>query len=687
MPATPFAYGVDYYPEQWPEARWAEDARLMQEAGIRVVRLAEFAWALFEPKEGTFDWGWLDRALEVLDKAGIQAVLCTPTPTPPAWLTAAYPDALRVNQEGDSMAPGTRRHACANHPDYRRLALRVAENMAKRYGKDKRVMAWQTDNEYGCHDTVRCLCPHCEAAFQGWLKARYGSLDALNEAWGTNFWSQRYSDWSQILPPRPAPADHNPGLMLDFYRFSSDTWVGFNREQVALLRKNAPKQLVTHNLMIYFFHFDHFQLAQELDFVSWDNYHHHGAQPLTVAANHDIMWGVKEQNFWVIEQQVGQVNWSLYNPQFPPAMLTLKAMQAIAHGADGLLYFRWRQARHGAEMYHSGLLDYAARPTRAFREATALGEQWEAMAGLLEGTTPSHDAGILFDFPSHWALEIQPHSHSLGFREESDEPLLYVGEPPRALAPMNRAGLYFLPIYEALWRNNLQAAILSPEGNLDRYRILFAPQLHVATEAHAARLRAWVEAGGTLVLGPRTGFKNEANALHDIPQPGPLTDLIGGVVREFDTRAPGDTILLDFGDARMKAGIWCDLWEPAEGTKVLATYEVAIGRSRDLRPYYAGQAAILYKRHGEGQVFTLGSMGGWQLIEHLLPQLGLKAPLKTPIDVEAVRRGDLLFLLNHNATPQLVKLQGSWTNAFDGSARTEERLEAYGHRVLKRGTE
>lgn len=665
--------GVDYYPEQWPEARWAVDARLMQEAGLKVVRLAEFAWGLFEPEEGRFEWDWLDRALDVLGATGLQMVLCTPTPTPPAWLTQRYPACLRVNEQGVRMSPQTRRHACANHPDYRRLALRVAERIAERYGRDERVIAWQIDNEYGCHETIRCTCPSCEREFQRWLEARYGSLAALNAAWGTTFWSQRYTDWSQILPPRPAPTGHNPGLVLDFDRFSSDTWVRFNREQAALLRRHAPGHRLTHNLMIYFFQFDHYELGKDLDVVSWDNYHHHGAQPVTVAANHDIIWGVKEQSFWVIEQQAGQVNWSVYNPQFPPGMLSLKAMQAIAHGADAILYFRWRQARHGAEMYHSGLLDHAARPTRAYAEAQRMAALWERLGPALAGSEPSHDAAILFDFASHWALECQPHTRSLDFRAPSDEPLLFAGDAP--LQPMNRWGLSLLPIYEALWRHNLQTAIISPDGGLDRYRVVFAPQLHVATGAVAARLQAWVEGGGTLVVGPRAGFKDEANALHEVPQPGPLTDLIGGSVREFDTREPGDTIPVDFGDGTIEVGIWCEIWAPHEGTEVLATYGGG---------FYAGEPAVLRKRHGQGEVITLGTIGGWQLIAHLLPTVGLTPVLTTPTNVEAVRRGDFLFLLNHNAEPREVVLAEPWVDARSERDEHPVRLEGYGWRVLRR---
>lgn len=674
MQPTPTTYGVDYYPEQWSRDRWETDLALMREAGIRTVRLAEFAWGLFEPEEGRYEWGWLDEFLGLLASYGINAILCTPTPTPPTWLTQKYPDALRVNEQGQRMRPGTRRHICANHSGYRNHALTITREIARQYGNHPQVIGWQTDNEYGCHDTIRCYCEHCQAAFQEWLQEKHQNLTTLNNAWGTNFWSQRYTKWAQIEVPLPAPAGHNPGLILDFYRFSSDTWVKFNAAQTKLLRRYAPTHPITHNLMIYFFHFDQYQLAKSLDFVAWDNYHHFGAQAVTVAANHDLIWGVKEKNFWVIEQQVGQVNWTRHNPQFPPNMLTLKTLQAIAHGADGILFFRWRQARFGAEMYHSGLLDHAARPTRAYDEASLLGDKWDTLMEYVGGQAPTHHAAILFDYDSHWALEFQPHTEILDFKAASEEPLLFAGDAP--LQPMNRSGLYFLPYYEALWRNNLQAAIISPNGDLDRYKVILAPQLHIATEAHAIRLQAWVEAGGTLVIAPRSGFKTEENSLHPVPQPAALTELVGGTVWEFDTRENSEHFSLNFGDARIVGGIWAELWEPDEGTEVLATYA-------DTNRFFNGSPAILRKAHGAGQVITIGAYSNWELIDYLLPIIGLEPPFSTPHNVEAVQRGSLLFLLNHNATPQHFALPHRLNDYESGVSVSTVELDGYGYRILK----
>eukprot|EP00741_Cyanophora_paradoxa_P008706 tig00001371_g8428.t1 len=692
MHGAPLAYGVDYYPEQWPRERWPIDAREMREAGLGVVRLAEFSWALLEPKEGVFEWQWLDDAIRVLAEEGLQICMCTPTPTPPAWLTAKYPLCLRVdNTKFARMHPQTRRHVCANDPDYGRLAERISERVAERYGRHGAVVAWQLDNEFGCHDTVRCVCDHCARAFRAWLQERHGTLEALNAAWGTAFWSQCYNDWAEILPPRPAPADQNPGLMLDFARFSSDTWVRFGARMAAAVRRHSDRP-VTHNGMIHYTHYDQFALAAPLDFFSWDNYRHPGASPLSVAANHAFIWGAKQGNFWVVEQQAGQVNWSRHNPLLPDGALSLAAVQALAHGADGLLFFRWRQARHGAEMYHSGLLDFAGRPTRALEEVRALGRQWPALAAALRGTRPATEAiAVLFDYDGHWALEAQPHTDQLNFGSYTaggpgSDPVLRTGEVVREEGfnvdrrqplvtgpPGNAAAVYWIHFFEACWRQGLGCGVLPAAGELPAsLRVAFAANAHVVDAARAARLAAFVQRGGALLLGPRSGYKTLENALQEGPQPGPLGALVGATVREFDTAEPGDPVLLAFegalaGTPALHVGVWLEVWEPHEGPRapkcpapspppprrrrrarqVLARYVCPGARRRHLH----GKAAIVSRRVGAGRVVALGCFGGAALHAALLPLLGLPAAAPLPHGVEAARRGDLLFLLNHTPEP------------------------------------
>ncbi|MGL4649371.1 MAG: beta-galactosidase, partial [Caldilineaceae bacterium] len=301
-------FGCDYYPEQWAqwlpegEARWTTDAHLMAEAGFNVVRLAEFAWGLMEPAPDHFDFGWLERAVQVLADAGLQTVLCTPTPTPPPWLLAAHPDITQVTATGRRQGAGTRREACANHPLYRERSRIICEAIATRFANNPNVIGWQTDNEFGCHDTAYCYCGHCEQAFHRWLQQKYGDIEMLNEAWGGSFWGEIYTDWAQIPVPLQSAAERNPSHLIDYQRFGSDSWRDYHNMQIAILRRANPQHFVTHNLMGFYIQLDYYDLCEQLDFVSWDNYHHHGATPATIAAAHDHMWGVLRRNFWVMEQ-------------------------------------------------------------------------------------------------------------------------------------------------------------------------------------------------------------------------------------------------------------------------------------------------------------------------------------------------------------------------------------------------
>lgn len=669
--------GVDYYPEHWPESRWEQDARLMADAGLSLVRMGEFAWALFEPEPGRFDFDWLDRALDVLDRYELKAVLGTPTAAPPAWLTAAHPEILPVDCFGHVKHAGTRRHACASAPAYIEASARIVTALARHYSADPRVVGWQIDNEFGCHDTARCYCENCAAGFRRWLADRYGSLDAVNDAWGTTFWSQHYTSWEQIEPPRFAPAEHNPGLLLDWYRFSSDNWVAYQQRQIDILRAEASGRFITHNLMGFFDQLDYYRLAAPLDFVSWDNYHYHGANPTIVAATHDLMWGIKQRNFWVMEQQAGQINWSRYNPAFRSGEARLKSWQAIAHGADGVVYFRWRAATAGSEQYHSGLLDHSARPTRAYHEVRDLAGEIARLQDRLAGTRPRHVAAILHDYSSHWALQCQPHNRDLDTADLSDtrvseSPLLAVEGQP--LTGRAHGALYLLPAYEALHRRNIGTTFASPAARLSRYRLVIAPSaLHLVDEAIAARLRAYVESGGTLVLGPRAGFKQSDNRVpQQAPQPGLLRELAGVEVEEWDSRPLEGGNMLRFDDGgTVNTGLWHEILTPLSA-ETLATYT---------GDYYAGRAAITLNRVGSGRVVYVGAFGGVDLYTHLLARLerdglALETWPQTPAGVEAAIREDdhgraVTILLNHRDEPATVTLSAPHRNLLDGTRAAE----------------
>lgn len=669
-----FNFGADYYPEQWAqwlpegEARWEIDAQLMEEAGLNTVRLAEFAWGLLEPSQDYFDFGWLERAIGVLERHGIRVVLCTPTPTPPPWLLHAHPDITQITKDERRQGPGTRREACANHPVYQERSRIICEALAKHFGNHPNVIGWQTDNEFGCHDSTECYCEYCEAAFHQWLRDRYGDLETLNEAWGGAFWGEVYADWTHIPVPTQSAAERSPSHLLDYHRFSSDSWVTYQETQLEILRQHAPGRWITHNLMGFFKDLDYYDLGANLDFVSWDNYHYYGATTALVAAAHDLMYGIKRRPFWVMEQQVGQINWSQVNPLPPPNFVRLKTWQGIAHGADGMIYFRWRQAIAGSEQYHSGLLDHAGRRTMGYYEAQGIAAELKRIAPVLEGTRPKAEVAILVDYESRWVLEMQPHNkfvrESVPMAHVSDSPALRAErderrEPQQLMGQAHGAWEYIAP-YASLWEMNVPAALTSPEFDLSEYKVVIAPFLNVMRPEVAANLKKYVEQGGTLIVGPRTGIKDGGNRLFTSPQPGPLAELTGATVEMIDSMEPDRLGTLRWDGVnpahRTEVALWAEILDPGDA-EVIAWYGSG---------WYSNRAAITRKAHtAGGSVIMVGCMGSNDLYDNLLgwllPQVDVK-PLLAPLaGVETgLRVADdgrrIHFILNHTAQSHSVSL-------------------------------
>jgi len=695
-------FGCDYYPEQWAqwlpegEARWPTDARMMAEAGFNVARMGEFAWGLMEPAPDRYDFSWLARAVDVLAAQGVKSVLCTPTPTPPPWLLAAHPDITQVTADGRRQGSGTRREACANHPLYRERSRIISRKIAEHFANHPAVIGWQTDNEFGCHDTAYCYCGHCEREFRRWLQQKYGDIELLNEAWGGAFWGEIYTDWSHIPVPLQSAAERNPAHLLDYQRFSSDAWTDFHNMQIEILRQTCPKHFVTHNLMGFFIQLDYYKLCEKLDFVSWDNYHHHGATPATIAAAHDHMWGVMRRNFWVIEQQVSHVNWSAYNPTPGPDFVRLKSYQGIAHGADGMVYFRWRQAIAGSEQYHSALLDPAGRKTMGYEEAKQIGQELKTLAPLLEGTEPQADVAILLDYDSRWVLATQPHNSLLrdqvphGY--ENPSPALAVDrDERREMQPMTgRAHLmwpYAAP-YVALWERNVTTAIVSPDSDLSRYKIVIAPFLNVVRPGVYENLRAFVAGGGTLIVGPRSGFKDEHNRLFTTPQPGPLAELTGSTVRFFDSMEPERMNVLRWDHLththRTEAGLWAEVLEveDAANCEVIAYYS---------NSWYANQPAITRRKTpAGGWVVHAGCLAGPTLYDNLLGWLlpllkveELHAPV-AGVEVAARTAADgrrVVFVLNHSNQAHSLTLSGAVVDVLTGQ-KHERSLQLKPRQVI-----
>jgi beta-galactosidase len=624
-------FGVDYYPEHWPEERWPEDARLMAEAGVNVVRLAEFAWSLLEPEPGHFDFDWLDRALDVLDAHGIRAVLGTPTASPPPWVMAILPDAYRVLPSGQRMTYGNRREYCPTHPGYRKRGHIITQAMGAHYAQHPTVIGWQIDNELSGH----CHCAICQEGFQIWLQRKYGSLGALNAAWGTAFWSHVYTDWSQIPVPLETGGAPNPGLDLDYRRFISDAYVDLQQEQVDILRQTCPSHFVTHNLMGFHYDgIDYFDLARTVDVVAWDNYlrtawsRDKDADAAASALGHDTMRGLKGKSFWVMEQQSGCGGWQEVGVVPRPGEMRLWTYQALAHGADAIVYFRWRTSRFGTEQYWHGVLDHHGQPRRRYQELQATGAELKRVGEKIVGAESHPQVAMMLSYDTRFAFQAQPNHDNFGYSQ------------------------FFGSYYAALHRRNVGVDIVSPKADLSHYRLVLAPALYLVSPDAADNLRRYVESGGTLLITARSGVKDEVNAVVNMPLPGLLADVCGVEVEEYDALHAGVKVPLELDlpdtsrttqDAH--AWLWCDVLTPTTAQTV-ACYR---------GEYYSGRAAITLNRFGQGQAMYVGTLGDDTLHDLLVGWLvdaaSVSPVLDTPEGVEAVERWKedqpLWFLLNH----------------------------------------
>ena len=502
--------GVCYYPEHWPEALWAEDARRMVAAGLSRVRIGEFAWSRIEPDPGRFDWDWLDRAIAVLHQAGLGIILGTPTATPPKWLVDKMPDMVAIDQHGRPRRFGSRRHYCFSHAGYRREAVRITRAMAERYGQHPAVVAWQTDNEYGCHDTVQSFSAAAEAGFRVWLAERYGTIDRLNAAWGNVFWSMDYRSFEEVDLPNLTVTEANPAHWLAFRRFSSDQVATFNRAQVEVLRELSPGRDLVHNYMGFFTEFDHHKVAEDLDAVGWDSYplgfldsfrfseadklaYARQGHPDIAAFHHDLYRGcTRGGRWWVLEQQPGPVNWARHNPAPLAGMVRLWTLEAMAHGAELVSYFRWRQAPFGQEQLHAGLLRPDSEPAPALAEADQAKQDIDRLGPL--GAPPKRVA-LIFSYEADWVTGIQPQGQGLS--------ALWAA----------------FDCYTALRDLGLDIDIFPPEAPLDGYALCVIPCLPIAP---AALLEGLAGFDGQVVIGPRSGSRTDEFAIPAGLPPGAL---------------------------------------------------------------------------------------------------------------------------------------------------------------------
>ena len=616
------AYGGDYNPEQWPEEVWAEDMRLMREAGVTMVSVGIFSWALLEPSEGVYDFTLLDKVLDLLQQHDIQADLATPTAAPPAWFFRAHPEALPVDRDGRRLSYGSRQTFCPSSPAYRTAALRIAGELARRYADHPAVAMWHIHNEYGCHNPA-CYCDESAEAFRVWLRAKYGdSLSALNDAWGNAFWSQWVYDWNEILPPRATAAGPNPTQLLDWRRFCSDELLSLYRAERHVLRTAAPSLPATTNFMVM--HntdkLDYWRWAPELDVVSNDHYlMYDDPEPeIDVALHGDLMRSLAGGPWFLMEHSTGALNWQHVNRAKRPGELRRNALGHVAHGADGIAYFQWRQSKAGAEQWHSAMVPHAGTDSQIWRDVVQLGADLRALAEV-RGSTCTAEVAITWDWNARWALEApaQP-SSEVRFEE------------------LVRAW------YEPLWRVGVAVDFVRPDAELSGYRVVLVPSLYLVDDEGAANLTTFAERGGTLAVGFHSGTVDANCHVRLGGYPGAFREALGVRSDEYFPLPAGESLGLSGGGT---ASLWSERLR-LEGAEAVLSY--AEGP-------LTGVPAVTRHPYGRGTTWYLATRPDSTTLSSLLTCIRSEAgvePVRTaPEGVEVVRRrspsADYLFLIDH----------------------------------------
>ncbi len=610
--------GCCYYPEHWPEEMWAEDARRMVAMGLTRVRIGEFAWSRIEPQPWRYDWGWLDRAIETLHAAGLGIILGTPTATPPKWLVDKMPDMLAIDAHGRERRFGSRRHYCFSHLGYRGECARITAALAERYGNHPGIVAWQTDNEYGCHDTIVSYSDSAAQGFRRWLERRYPDVAALNTAWGNVFWSQEYRSFAEIDPPHLTVTEPNPAHVLDYRRFASDEVVSFNRAQVDILRAGSPGRDVVHNYMGFFTEFDHHAVSRDLDVATWDSYpigfleqfwfsrdeklrYARQGHPDIAAFHHDLYRGCANGRWWVMEQQPGPVNWAAHNPAPMPGMVRLWTLEAAAHGAELVSYFRWRQAPFGQEMHHAGLLRPDSVDDVGAHEARAAAADLAVLGDL---GPPPKSVALLFSYEAAWLFDAQPQGRSFRYIE------LVFG------------------MYSALRRLGLDVDILPVDAALDGYKMVVAPSLPILDPALVERLTGL---GIPVLFGPRSGSRTVDFQIPDGLPPGALRCAIPITIPRVESLREG-------------------LVEQGNGFTITRWFEHV---ETDL----AAQEVLT---DGRGVVYANGSLrylAGWPdeaLLARLFERMASEAAIEIvdlPADLRLRRAGEVTFAFNYGPDP------------------------------------
>lgn len=668
-------HGADYNPEQWENYPDIidKDIAMMQQAKCNVMSVGIFSWAKLEPQEGVFEFGWLDSILEKLYTAGIHVFLATPSGARPAWMSQKYPEVLRVGRDRVPALHGGRHNHCMSSPVYREKTLKINTLLAERYAQHPAVLGWHISNEYG----GECHCSLCQERFRDWLKARYETLDNLNHAWWSTFWSHTYSDWSQIESPAPQGEVSIHGLNLDWHRFNTAQVTDFCRHEIAPLKAANAELSVTTNFMEYFYDYDYWQLAQTLDFISWDSYPmwHRDRDETTLACYtamyHDMMRSLKGgKPFVLMESTPSATNWQPTSKLKKPGMHILSSLQAVAHGADSVQYFQWRKSRGSVEKFHGAIIDHVGHlDTRVGREVTKLGEMLSQLPGVV-GCRTDAKVAIIFDQQNRWALDDAQGPRNLGMEYENT-----VNEH-----------------YRPFWEQGIAVDVIDADVDLSPYQLVIAPMLYMVREGFAERAEAFVANGGHLVTTYWAGIVNESDLCHLGGFPGPLRKLLGIWAEEIDCLNDGERNLVQ-GLAGNEAGLQgpyqvrhlCELIH-AESAQPLATY-------RD--DFYAGRPAVTVNHFGNGKAWHVASRNDLAFQRDffcsLMKELSLPRAVEAdfPPGVVATARTDgetaYVFLQNYSAQQHSVVLPQGYLDCLTGTAlNTPLVLNAWDCRILSR---
>ena len=646
IPGLPeYAFGGDYNPEQWPESVWPEDMALMREAGVNLVTIGVFSWAKVQPTETTWSFDWLDRILDLCHENGIKVDLATATASPPPWLGLLHPSTLAVNADGVSMIWGARQHYSPTSKIFKRYMLQLVEKMVDRYASHPAVVMWHVGNEYGAH-THRCFSEESAAAFRVWLEAKYGDIDVLNERWGTAFWSQWYSTWAEVMPPRTTVYFPNPAQQLDFKRFSSDAMLDLYKSEVEVLRKHIdPTTPITTNFMRMFPHADYWQWAEHIDVISDDWYPDLTDDEAYVegAMGADLMRCLGAGKPWLLmEQATSAINWREVNPAKPKNAYRRWSLQQTAHGADGILHFQWRASIRGAEKWHSGMLPHSGTDTKVWREVAALGNDLKRLSPILGSRTESQVA-ILLDWSSWWALELD-------------------SRPSTKLAQRDALLDYYRPLFQA----GYSIDIAHPEQDLTGYKLVIAPSLYLISDAGIARIQEAAAAGTNIVFGQFSGAVDAEDGVRVGGHLMGLRDIFGCYTEEWHPLIAGDTEEIQVGFARGQVSGWTEHIRVLPETTVVATFQ-----SGDL----TGLPAIVSNSLPASKAWYFGCTPDRKLMADLLDKICVEsgvAPIlvSLPVGVEVTKRinenGVFVFLLNHTNQTQRIEIGQQSTNLLDG---------------------